>query len=472
MEEITATAEHAYTIPKPFAPLWGDHTEYILRSGRSSGKTTTVEMCAIELMLQSKKNNIAYARAEREDIVRKNFSSFISTIKKMGLSRFFTAKQNPPEVRCVSGSKCFFISVNGKNANDTTKTKGFNPDGDNALGLGEDESGGGDEGASLALFFLDEANEVKSADHVISAEATISRFLLPYGKMIFAYNPPPNLNHWANSYFQKKIENGAKEIYTTYEDVWQFLTPKAQQIIEDIRVNDPKLFRYVYLGKQESLQGRVIYTFNDNNKINAEVLKVWAEQAYNPEYMIYGVDSGLVHDPTAVCCWAIYPDGSLIKLSTFYFNPEKIGNGDPLANSKQAQLILDEYRKFRRKWAELGVKLPPINKEIWVFDSAVVTQALMVELRGASGFNCRPVGKKEIETDVRRLCDFYLQRVLKVVDVEDNKMSFYELENFYRDANNDIPEGQADHTIDADKYATKYYTDNFYNRYLGGTNVY
>lgn len=453
------------TLPRPFALLWQNYTEYILRSGRSSGKTTTVEMLGVELMMQAPQNNIVYARAEKSDVIRKNYSSFLSTINKMGLGCFFTARQNPPEVTCtLTGATCFFISINGDNADDTTKTKGFNP-------ARHDRRGAGAKG-TIALYFLDEANEVKSPDHVMAAEATMSKFLLPYGKIIYAYNPPPNRNHWANEFFDKKIADGAKLIYTTYRDIWQLLEPKTRELIENMRVNDPRHFRYIYEGKQESLQGRVIYSFNDNCKLTEQALNLWTEQHYYPEYMIYGVDSGIVNDPTAVTCLGLYPDGKLVKLSTFYFDPKELGGGEPLANSKQAQLIITEYRKFRNKMAGRGVTMPPPSKEYWIFDNAGITQALMEELRGASGFNCRPVFKKDIETDVRRLCDFYLQGVLKVLDSEDNEMSFYELENFYRDQNNEIPEGQADHTIDADKYATKFYTDFFYNRFLRGTNVF
>ena len=49
---------------------------------------------------------------------------------------------------------------------------------------------------------------------------------------------------------------------------------------------------------------------------------------------------------------------------------------------------------------------------------------------------------------------------MQILDIPDNQISVEELETFARDENNEIPEGQSDHTIDADKYATyEYYYD-------------
>ena len=47
-----------------------------------------------------------------------------------------------------------------------------------------------------------------------------------------------------------------------------------------------------------------------------------------------------------------------------------------------------------------------------------------------------------------------------MLDVPSNAVSIQEYETFARDEENEIPEGQSDHTIDADKYATyEYYYD-------------
>ena len=67
---------------------------------------------------------------------------------------------------------------------------------------------------------------------------------------------------------------------------------------------------------------------------------------------------------------------------------------------------------------------------------------------------------KDVERDIARLINSYRSGQLFIVDLPENQISVQELETFARDENNEIPEGQSDHTIDADKYATyEYYYD-------------
>ena len=438
-------------LPRPFEPLWDNETtEIVERSGRSSGKTTTNEMRAIEFMMTSKRHNIWYCRAEQEDLRKGNFSSFMTTIQLMGLEEEFEASLSPLQIRNKKkGSVCYFSALNGKTADDVGRTKGFVP-----------------QGGTLAMFIVDEANEVKDRTHITAGETTATKFLLPYGKIVYAYNPPPVLTHWANAFFEKKISNGAKLIYSTFKDIWDVLQPKARELILDMKRNDYQEFEYWYLGLQKNLQGLVFPDFTEKNLITLEILKLWAESGWLPQFMIYGVDSGITHDPTAVCCWAKYTGGILVKIATFYFEPEKIvGKGKELLSSDQAKLILEEYRKLHQKWKELGIPLPTPANEYWVFDSASITRDLQGEMRRLTGFKCFKVDKKEVEVDIRRVADLYKQEVLKVLDTEDNKASLDEIRTFYRDRDNKIPQGQADHTIDADKYATRFYCNQYYNIY-------
>ena len=56
-------------VPKQYAPLFDENvTEIVEPSGRCSAKSTSNEIAAITLMLQSSRNNIWYCRAEKGDI--------------------------------------------------------------------------------------------------------------------------------------------------------------------------------------------------------------------------------------------------------------------------------------------------------------------------------------------------------------------------------------------------------------------
>ena len=298
-------------IPAPFKPLLDpDVRKIIEESGRTAGKSTTNEDVGSNLMLQSKYNNVWYCRAEKGDVRPSIFNSFLATLQAKGIDKYFTAKLSPMEITCkLTGAKCYFGGINGKTRDDLNTTKGFVP-----------------QDRKLAMFILDEANEVKSPMHIKAAETTANKFLLPYGKIIYAYNPPPNLGHWSHSFFGQMIADGATRIYSTFRDIWGLLNTATQDEIRAMARENPRQFAYWYLGQKISLEGLVLYTFSpERNLIDIDKFKAAVRNGYQPIYILFGVDSGVVKDPTAVCAWGIFPDGNLIKLSTFYLNPRKIG---------------------------------------------------------------------------------------------------------------------------------------------------
>lgn len=436
-------------IPKPFYPLLDPKVRKIVEeSGRSSGKSTTNETVAVGKMFQSRLNNIWYCRAEKGDVRNSIFSSFLATIQAMGVEDYFETKLSPMEITCKpTGAKCYFSGINGKTKDDLNTTKGFVP-----------------QNRSLAMFILDEANEAKSYQHVRAAETTANKFLKSDGKIVYAYNPPPNLGHWAHSYFGKMIENGAKRIYTTYRDIYKLLNEATIDEIEMMKRENPQQFKYWYLGQKISLEGLVLYTFsNERNLVPLDRFKAAVAQGYQPLYVIYGVDSGIVKDPTAVCAWGIFPDGNLIKLSTFYLDPKTFGQ--PLPNSYQVERIAEWYKNFYAEMASYGVILPGAYHEAWVFDSAVVTQDLMLEFANKTGFFCKAVESKSIERDIKRLQNGYFRGVFRILDTPSNAPSLREINTFCYDEKNEIPDGQDDHTIDADKYATAHYYYAYMNNF-------
>lgn len=115
--------------------------------------------------------------------------------------------------------------------------------------------------------------------------------------------------------------------------------------------------------------------------------------------------------------------------------------------------------------ASYGVVLPGPYNEAWVFDSAVVTQDLMLEFQNRTGYFVKAVDNKSIERDIKRLQNGYFRGVFKVLDTPSNAPSLREIGTFSYDEKNEIPDGQDDHTIDADKYATAHYYYAYMNNY-------
>jgi len=320
-----------FIVPKPFAPLLNAKVRKIVEpSGRSAGKSTSNETVAIKLAMESKYNNTLYMRAEQRDL-RDIFNSTWATLQSMNVENLFEVKTSPFEITCKrTRAKIYFRGINGKTVDDLTATKGFVP-----------------QHRTLAMAILDEANEVKCFNHVRAAETTANKFLLPYAKIVYAYNPPALRNHWANIEFPKLIEKGATQIYSTWEDIRKLLKQETIDEILETKEKDPRHYEYWYEGKIVSLEGLVLYTYKpERNLIPLDKFRSMVQYGgYAPLYIIYGVDSGVVKDPTAVCAWAVMSDATLVKLSTLYLNPKE--RDEPIPNSEQVKEILKWYQTFQ-----------------------------------------------------------------------------------------------------------------------------
>ena len=231
-------------------------------------------------------------------------------------------------------------------------------------------------------------------------------------------------------------------IHTTWEDIRRLLKQETIDEILETKENDPKHYAYWYLGEMVSLEGLVLYTFKrDKNVISLDRFKSMVAYGGNvPLYIIYGVDSGVVKDPTAVCAWAVMSDAWLVKLSTFHLDPRKIGA--PVPNIEQVGEILQWYKTFQAQMRAFGIPMPTAYNECWVFDSAVVTQDLMIEFRNKTGFFCMAVENKNIERDIKRLQNGYFRGIFKVLDIPENEPSLREIDSFCYDADNKIADGR------------------------------
>lgn len=89
----------------------------------------------------------------------------------------------------------------------------------------------------------------------------------------------------------------------------------------------------------------------------------------------------------------------------------------------------------------------------------------MLEFGNKTGFFCKAVENKSIERDIKRLQNGYFRGVFKILDIPSNAPSLRELGTFCYDEKNEIPDGQDDHTIDADKYATAHYYYAYLNNF-------
>ena len=424
----------------------------ILRGGRISGKTVNDELATIPDFFDKTPGDIWYCRSEENTIRRSIFQSMQSTLRNQGYTLSnrndtdFKISNSPFEIKCNrTGNICQFFAIN----KDIDRTKAMTP-----------PSG------RLKKVMLEEANEPDDGKYVDALRSTALRYMDEMSKIVYRYNPPPSLNAWANKYYPQKVKQGAILINPIWSDIAELLDPVVIADILKMKEEDPVHYAYWYGGEVVSLEGLVIWSFDRKkhllplHELQRRIVK---NIYYQPVYMFYGVDSGITSDATAVSCWALYPDGILIKLSTFYMNiaeERRKRSIKGITHTDQVFWIIEEYKKFRKQFSEWGIQIPDSSRERWCFDGAALTQDLMLEFEKTTGFSTKAVTDKDIERDIARLVNSYRSGQLFILDIPENSVSIEELETFARNEENEIPEGQSDHTIDADKYATyEYYYD-------------
>lgn len=424
-------------LPREYAPLVDPAvSEVVEPSGRSTAKTTSNEIVAIMLMMKSAKNNVWYCRAEKGDIRETVYSSMISTIHLMGVEKYFKWSLSPYQIVCrKTGATCYFSGINGKTDDDVTATKGFTP-----------------RLKTLALCILDEADQVKHPNHITGWESTAMRFMLPYGKMIYAYNPPITRSHWAHKFFGDKVRNGATRIYCTWEDIRDLLNQKAIEIIEKFKRDDPEYYEYWYLGRPVNFKGMVYPQF----KRETHVINVFKYLHENPREnvceLILGLDEGTVNDSTCVTPLAIMRSGVAVVLDCLEIDPLKIGQQSPAQTSRLLiSFITDLLGKF------------PFLMHVprrWIFECAEGGQMLRLQFMEDSGEDTCLVTNKSIMGDVKRVRSMLSEKLLFFhddINVNTSQL-ITDIENYiFDERTGDIKKQQRDDTIDSLEYATKLY---------------
>lgn len=420
----------------------------IMDGGRVSGKTWNDELASIPLFFDERGDQW-YCRSEENTIRRSIFQSMQATLRSQGFTLSnredtdFKVSSSPFEIKCnKTGNVMQFFAING----DITRTKGMFP-----------PSG------RLKKVMLEEANEPDKSEYVDALRSTAIRFLDEKGKIIYRYNPPPSKAHWANIYYPNKVAGGAFRIHPTWTDIATLLDPAQIADILQMKREDPLHYDYWYGGEVLSNEGLVIFAFDRRKHLIslAELQrKIVKNIFYQPSYMFYGVDSGITSDATAVCPWALYPDGRLIKLWTFWLDVKaecRRTGKKGIAHTDQVLWMIEEHKRFIKQMAEWGITIPDGTNEVWSFDGAALTQDLRLEFEKATHRHTTVITNKNIDADNARLNSGYRSNQLFILDIPQNAPSIRELESFSHDEEGKIIPNQSDHTIDADKYGTYTY---------------
>lgn len=414
--------------------------QYVLQSGRISGKTTECREYILYRILTVPGANVVVTRADSIDIRNTVFSGFVSLINKVCNNHpegVFNIKFSPFEITYMpNGNKIYFLAING----DSNRTKGFE------LTKGY-----------LDVVWHEEVNENDKFDYVDSADMTFLRFFKPCSKIFYSFNTEPIRNHWSNSAFRQKIKTGeALRIYATWKDIYKFLDPSTIQKILDDRTKSIDYYRYWYLGHLINLTGLVFPQFDrkrhlvnvDPNIICLSIVNV-----------IVCVDAANKNDATSANLLGVLTDGRILVLDGLYYEPtgrdgqRDIGQKDDL---EMAEMICDWWKECINRYTGLNE-----IKTYGIVDNA--NWGLMCLLQKSQRMNYiywQSATDKVILRDTKRLQNLLGKDMIlfNVAPYNDLNCGIIELESYvYDDDTREIKNNQPDHFIDSLKYGTYAY---------------
>ncbi|MEG1776465.1 MAG: PBSX family phage terminase large subunit [Clostridia bacterium] len=247
----------------------GKNDEYWLKGGRGSGKSSFVSLTLLCLLLRDPLANVMIYRKVADSLRESVYPQMRWAAERLGLDDYFTYRLSPLEmIYQPTGQRVLF-----RGADDPEKSKGVKLS----------------RGYFAALWF-----EEASAFHGMAELRTIQASVLrgKRGVTLLSYNPPVSAQNWVNAEALVKRE-GRRVHGSDYRDLppeWLGATFLKQA--EQLRTQDERTYRHMYLGEAVGTGGRVF----DNVSIRR--IAPQEREAFGACYA--GLDFGFASDPDAL----------------------------------------------------------------------------------------------------------------------------------------------------------------------------
>lgn len=382
-----------------------DYSEFWLRGGRGSTKSTYIGEKTIELM----KNNPNYCALVMREVGNTLKDSVYMQIKwaidHLGLTSQFKFTVSPMEITLKeTGQKIYF-----RGGDDPQKIKSIRPP----------------EGMYIAIRWFEEADQLKGMKEIRNINQSTIRGGDRY-YTFFSYNVPISNTHWINV----EASSGKPDRIvhdSDYRDVpKQWLGKQFFDDAEWLKQINPKAYEHEYLGIPVG-QGLEVFD-------NLEIREITDNEIASFDKVLYGVD------------WGWYPD-------PFHFG------GCYYDSARMTLYIFDEYRcnkKSNKDTANVLLNEKGLTRyDIVTCDSA---EQKSVEEYRTYGINARAAEKGP---DSVRFGMKWLQSLLKIV-IDPIKCPNTK-EEFSKYQYETTPEGEPisaypdldNHSIDCIRYATE-----------------
>lgn len=312
-----------------------------------------------------------------------------------------------------------------------------------------------DEETPIKILWFEELTEFDSPDEIEQIIATFTRGNDDWFIVLYSYNPPKNkfnwVNQWAERMSQRKDCIVTQSDYRTVPEEW--LGKIFIQQAEEMKKNDEKRYRWIYLGEVIGLEG-LIYNPESIEYVPEDYLE---KNNIKILYIDFAIDSG--HQTSATTCGAYGygTDGYWYLLDTYYYSPHEKPNKK--APSELSKDIFNFELTINKKF-KAGT-----DKE--TIDSA--EGALRNQYFKDYGRRLHPVDKgKDKEQLIDYSQDFLAKKKFRVLNNNNNQIFKKENENYMwlKDSvekGKPIPDKTEKAFLSSEKYYNTYTNDYAYS---------
>lgn len=379
------------------------HTEYMIKGGRGSIKSTYISLKIVELIKNNPDMNAVILRKVGATLEKSVYNQVIWALDALGVADDFKIKKSPMEIVAKETGQTIYFS----GLDDPLKLKSIKP----KMGY-------------IGILWFEELDQFAGEDECRNVrQSTIRGGDKAY--IFQSFNPPKTRNNWANEEAERPKENRLV-LHTDYRSVPpEWLGTEFLDEAEYIKEINPTAYEHEYLGIPNGNGGMVF------ENVVAETIT--DDQIRRFDRVLHGVDWGYYPDPWAYN--AVHYDAAR---RTLYIFDE-----------------LTEYKKGNKYTGELllAKNLPP-DQPITA-DSA---EPKSVADYRSYGLNCRGAIKGPGSVDYSMK---WLQSLVKIVidpaRCPDTYKEFVEYE-YERTKGGEIISGYPDrdnHHIDGVRYATE-----------------
>lgn len=398
-----------------------EHTasEFWLKGGRGSTKSSFISICIVLLVIQNHDANAVIMRRFSNTLRRSVYTQMLWAIRELGLADYFRATVSPMEMTYKpTGQKILFLGLD-----DPLKSKGA------VFEVGY-----------AAIQWFEELDQFTSWDDISSALKSYKRG----GDMFwtfYSYNPPKTMWSWVNAKaLEMEHKPGCVVHHSTYLDVVANGTSAwiGEPFIEDaewLKATNPMQYRWELLGEITGTGGNVF-----DNVVRRAVTE---KEIQTFDNFRNGID------------WGWFPDPWRFIRCEFQANARRL-------------IIFDEHSAVKTLPSETGrIVVEALtysddsktaayfhDQSIWCDDTAD-GKVQMATYKREYGLHVRPARKG----NMRRLSYQWLAGLREIV-IDDARcpLTFEEFasKEYERDKDgrwvDEIPDGN-DHSIDAVRYA-------------------